>query len=594
MLVIALQPRDLLFFGIFIIANLFLLRILAEPSIGPVRYQYAGFDWQTAEHPLFVPSESKELTVELPLQLSWLHPNVFYVKPDDCMQQLVINDVVFKGESENFCDYSTLGQPLDMSAYLKAGENLLRFTLVDNGGKGGLRITPSRTDGILLTLNLLLILSSAGLALLACALFAKSKLQRQLLSIFVGGSALRLLYMLSTHYFVRGHDTDDHIKYIRFVAENFAMPPASEGFVFHHPPLYYFIGALVMRFDFLLGRSHDEVILHDLQVLSLILSIATLGIAVWIAQKLFARQGAYAVLFLSVVATLPSLIFLAARITNGTLDILLGFLCFGLLVQWWQSRRPRDWYLLVICIAFASLTRINNLAFLPIAFLLFPLISRISWRKRVGHFMAGSLLFVLLTIWFPIHRFVTETDKSNMFSLGNNAMHSGLRLETTIENVFTFNPIAFLRVPFNHPWEDMARRQFFPEYFFRSAFFGEFQFPDIFVGLAEVLLFVASCALIFLVIGFWKAGILRIRESLPITLLFVLLFGAQMAYRVFAPYSANQDFRHSLLLLLPISYFILTGIQESPKSFAAFGRYLVVTMASLCAAFIVLLHFYES
>jgi len=590
--VISFRARDVLFFGVLIFLNLLFLRIVAQPSFGQATYQYAGFERRTADHPVFVPSQAEALTIDIPMQLAWLHPSTFYIKPDDCLEELTINGKAVQEERIRFCDFSTLGQPFDLSAYLIPGTNTLSFKLKDSGGNGGVRITPSRTDPLISMLNWSVTLFGMGLFMIFAIAITKDNQLRFLLLIFSVGTALRVLYLLSTHYFVRGHDTDDHIRYIRYVAENFSMPPASEGFVFHHPPLYYFFGALVVRLDYLLGRMHEATVLHDLQIFSLLLSIGALAIATWIARKLF-RSAPYQGFFLAIIATMPTLIFDAARITNNTLYVLLSFLAFGLLVQWWQTRNLRTWYCLIAAASLACVTRVSGLVFMPVIFGLMPFVTQTRWWKRIAHWFTGLLLFVALTGWFPLVRFLIEQNHQNMFTLGNKSMHSGLRLTTTFEHLVTFNPFAFLAVPFNHPWEDAARRQFFLEYFFRSAFFGEFQYPKEFVGIASTLLFFGTLTLLFLVIGFWRRGVLDWRKSAPFMLLFLLMFAAQVAYRVFAPFSANQDFRHSVPFLLPLAFFLVAGLEHSPKYLAPLGRYALTMLVSLCAAFILLLYFFE-
>jgi len=590
---IVLSPNNITFVSILVLGFLCVARLLAQPSIGTLTYQYDGHESKTGSHPLLVETESEKLTIQLPLYLSWLHPNKFFVKPDDCLEELRINGQVVSEPEIRFCDYSTLGRDINLKKYLQPGENTLLFIIKDGGGKGGLRLTPSRTDVVLFTLNIALVLFAAIAALLLIIAVGKNEQKRMLLTIFVTGAALRFFYLLATHYRVRSHDIDDHIRYIKYVAQHFWMPPASEGFVFHHPPLYFFFSALLVRFDQLIHRT-GELMLFDLQVFSFLISLATLGVGIWICRKLFPRVGPYAALFFSLLITLPALVFLSARISNNTLYTFFAFVSFGLLVQWWQSGKMRDWYLLLVVLSLAFVTRVSALVFFPVVFLLMPFHMKGSWIRKIGHSLAGILLVCILAGWFPAARFLLERDHANMLQLGNTTMHSGLLLPTRAPNLLTFNPAGFLTTPFNHPWNDAARRQYFPEYFFRSAFFGEFEFPKEFFNLAVLILAAATLLLPYFVYGFWKRGIGQWKKYLPISLLLFLMVGAQYWYRIFAPYSSNQDFRHSTPIILPIAFFLIAGIQDSAKPLGKFGRYLITILTSLCAAFIVFLYFYET
>lgn len=589
---IVLSPNNIAFVSVLVLGLLCIVRLLAQPSIGTLTYQYEGHERVTASHPLLVETEAQRLTVELPLYLSALHPNTFFVKPDDCLEELHINGQAVMEPEVRFCDYSTLGRDINLKKYLRPGENTLLFVIKDDGGKGGVRLTPSRTDGILLTLNIILVLSAAVAALLLIVAVGKNEQKRMLLTLFVAGAALRFFYLLATHYRVRSHDIDDHIRYIQYVAEHFWMPPASEGFVFHHPPLYFFLGGILARLDQLVHRT-NELLFFDLQAFSFLISLATLAAGIWICRKLFPKTGPYGALFFSIIVTSPVLVFLSARITNNALYTLLAFLSFGLLIQWWQSGRMKDWYLLLAVLSLAFVTRVSALVFFPVVFLLLPLRTKGGWFRKIGHLCAGACLVALLAGWFPATRFFLEQDPTNMIKLGNTTMHSGLLLPTRTSNLLTFNPVGFLTTPFNHPWEDAARRQYFPEYLFRSAFFGEFDFPDQFFNLAVLILLSATLLLPYAVYGFWKRGIGQWKKHLPVTLLLLLMSASQVWYRLFAPYSSNQDFRHSVPIILPIAFFLVAGIQDVPKPLSRFGKYLVTILATLCFSFLFLLYFFE-
>src|SRR5262249_53021449 len=143
----------------------------------------------------------------------------------------------------------------------------------------------------------------------------------------------------------------------------------------------------------------------------------------------------------------------------------------------------------------------------------------------------GFLLACILAGWLPVVRILIEANNSRTLSLGNQGMHSSLVVTNAARNFLTFNPFAMIRIPFNNPFDDATRRQYFWEYFFRSSLFGEFGFDQI-RHLARMLLTVALSLLPLLVVGFvrslWKA----FRAALPVTLTFVFLLIASVAYRV--------------------------------------------------------------
>ena len=107
--------------------------------------------------------------------------------------------------------------------------------------------------------------------------------------VFVAGLYLRFIYLAYTPYRVRGHDVIPHLDYIRYVAEHFAIPPRADGWQFYQPPLYYFLSAIWFRIGEGINRIEDALI-GDLQLFAFVISLAVLGIAIWIGRMLFNKM----------------------------------------------------------------------------------------------------------------------------------------------------------------------------------------------------------------------------------------------------------------------------------------------------------------
>jgi len=577
-----------------ILILLLLCKVFVSPSYGTVAYQYDNQEQKFGENPIFVNTESQYMTITVPVYLSVLHPTRFFIKPDDCLEQMEINGDLVQDSQIPYCDHTTLGKSLDLSSYVRAGANVFQFRVKDDGGLGGIRITAARFDTLLFFLNAVIVLFASLLVYIALTLRTSTNLQQKLAAIFVGGFALRAMYFLATHHFVRAHDVTDHIKYILHLAEYWSIPPASDGFVFHHPPLYYIIAAVWRQLWFLFGVT-GELLDWYIQFLSFLFSLGTMGVAIWLAMLLFPKKehSVPVLLFSGIIATFPSLIFLSARITNNTLYVLLSFIAIALLLRWWEQRSLRRWLLLIAIIALAFITRVSALLFAGVAFACLAIAQNVSWKQKWRYGVAGIGLFLLMTGWLPLVRFYMEDDPTNTLTLGNQTMHSGLLLETNITNMLTFNPFGFLQQPFNHAWEDYARRQYFWEYWFRSAFFGEFQFPDEFFGIGVFLLLTATLCIPFGIYGFWKAWTHKHILRWPLSLLTIAMIAAHLWYRLFAPYSANQDFRHSIPILIPILFFCIHGIDQTSPQIRRAGQMIAIAFIFLEAAFIGFLYFYE-
>ena len=65
------------------------------------------------------------------------------------------------------------------------------------------------------------------------------------------------------------------------------------------------------------------------------------------------------------------------------------------------------------------------------------------------------------------------------------------------------------------------------------------------------------------------------RHSLWFTAVTVLL--AHTAYRQYAPFSSSQDFRYSMISIVPFAYFLLAGIEGCSKP-VRIGCYVLLTL----------------
>ena len=574
-------------------AAVYQLQNYSQPEIGIVEYNFEGGEVQYGENPVFVKPENSKIYLRVPVKLGLIHISQFHFKPDDCIEDFYINDVRVDDSIAQFCDYSEIGPKLDLSPYLVRGENVFRFKIRDDGGLAGIRITPAKTAVPILISYLLFL---ALLIWLCVFVYKRLRFNTdvRMASIFLAGSLLRLIYVLATPFKVRGHDTDAHIDYINYVVDNFSIPPASGGFEYHQAPLYYFIVGIWTKLMRVVGFS-DSVILQQAQIFSLLISIATLAVGIWIGCLLFKKknEGIERYLFTSIIAVFPALIFLSARITNNGLHNLFVFLIFAFLIKWCLAKRSgKYWYSLCAVTALAFITKVGALLFLPVIGLSFIFKNKKNFRISIIRGILGLIIIILIAGWLPVVRFVVESDPQNSMTFGSQSMHGGLRLDSTIKNLTTFNPIGILQQPFNSPWEDEQRRQYFGEYFYRSAFFGEFSFSDDIKKLAVSILLISFVFIPMIIIGLLSDLVRKPTIYIPIALVALFVLLAQIAYRLYAPYSSNQDFRFSIALILPIAYYLLRGSNELPKTARTFVHACVVVVCINTALFISFLFFY--
>ena len=558
-------------------------------EFGAVSYRYDKNPKQTSSMPLSVDSDGSILTGSVHLHLMPIHSTHFTIVADDCLSQLTINTKVFPNDPDTPCDY-TQKRPVDLRNYLKSGENTLRFVIQDSGGKGGIDIQPSSVDPVVMLRELLLF------AIIALGIFIivrhVPKLRGSVLpKIFFVGVILRWSYFLATPSSVRSYDSGAHVDYIFYVLRQWNIPATSQGWESYQPPLYYFLSALWLQLTNILGLSGFSAETRT-QFLSVLFSVGAFLVALWIGFMLYPeeKQKGKLLLFGSLMATIPALLLMSPRIGNDSLFHLLAFLAFALLLRWWNTKgriSRRFWIASCITIALGILTKSNMLPILAIAWILL-VFKKTGWKEKVMLFGISAAILLLLTDWLYLLRFLTEGSLSIVGNVGN--LSSGLLLKSSLPHLLAFPPLLILQQPFNDPWADALGRQYFLTYLFRSAFFGEFSFSPL-LHLAQGMLALALIAIPIFVFGISRDLMKNARRSLPLAIAFIVLIASHFAFRIHAPFSPSEDFRFSILMVIPVIAFVIDGAYALPKWLRRLGLGVIWLLVLACTAFFILIPF---
>lgn len=537
--------------------------------------------------PIKLPQDTTgEHTVSFNLFVSQFHPDRFYFAADDCLQSLVINGRTVEGTAIPFCDFAR-GRTVDIGSYIYPGKNVIGAVMRNDGGEGMFDFKTATTDAAFL---FPFTLFAAAIIAYASYLLYVRKAKAWQFSIFwiaAVGIALRIYYFLGTPYWVRGHDTEGHIEYARYLIDHWSIPPIGQGWEFWQPPLYYLMIAIPAAVAGLAGVDAG-VQSRIMQLCGLIASALVLWIAYGIGKMSLHPKDRPTVfwIFLGVFAFLPGLVFFAARINNDVLTALLGFAAIAFLLRWWKSADWKNCSLLSVMIGLSLLTKNTNLLLVPIAGTCLLLRRKTPWKKKFSMGAASLGIIFLIAAWLPAYRAITSDHQGFVGNIGN--LHSGLKLDNKPHSYFTFNPVKIVAIPFNNAWSDDARRQQFPEYFYKSAFFGEFDFGNETKPLASLILLLSFIPLLLSLFGLGWSLRYKLYESLPFLAMGVFLLAGHAAFRFQYPYSPSQDFRYSVLVLLPFAHFLCIGISRiRPPVLQHLASILTGTFLLSCAVFLV-------
>jgi hypothetical protein len=147
-----------------------------------------------------------------------------------------------------------------------------------------------------------------------------------------------------------------------------------------------------------------------------------------------------------------------------------------------------------------------------------------------------------------------------------------------------------LKKPFNDSWSDASRRQYFWEYFFRSAFYGEYEFKEQAWIAVPLLLFALGLLPLFLY-GLFDGLYREAKHGLILFTMFFAILGAGIAYRFAFPFAPNQDFRFSLLLIVPFGIFALSAVRQLPVNLRSGAYTWIAACTVLSTIFLLALSF---
>lgn len=534
------------------------------PDFGTGTYAVNGQDPVRFTLPLRIPGDPQgNFEIRFPMRLGFLHPGSYLFVTDDCLQSVEVNGQPVTGAALPFCDYGRY-KVLHLGEYLHAGENTVTVRSTNAGGGAGLIVQTAPHDPLVIGLMALL-----GMVILWAVSAAMRPVRGAsddigILALAVGGIAFRFVYMLLTPVPLRGHDTDGHIEYIQYLVDNWALPPPNAGWEYWQPPLYYAVSALWYELGILLSWSSGAM-LFGVQVQSLLLSLVILAAGMWIAFAAFPGNAnrPERLHYTAIMAAFPGLLYLVAFINNDVLETALAFVFLAMLFAWWK--RPHShplWYGMAVMAALAVMTKSNGLLLLPIALLLLAIRGEIRWKERMLHGLAAVLIVASASAVLSTR---TDTSSVQRYMVGNIVSLNGpLAIPNDVESYVTFNPAGMLQYPYANPWDDGARRKYFWEYLFRSAFFGEWNFGE---PLKILCMWILMFALMLLPAGLWgmvDAVRRRLPDALPFFASLAVFAAGHMAFRWISPFSTSQDFRYSTAMLVPAAYFIVYGISRLP------------------------------
>jgi len=418
------------------------------------------------------------------------------------------------------------------------------------------------------------------------------KFDAWLIAILTSGVALYVSYLTYTDLSERNYDGPEHLWYVNFVAAHAQLPLPNSCTVCPHPPLYYVLSALGVRF---IKATHLTTVESGLQCLSLVFFLGfvlfgVLTIRCITSNPTAQRLGAVLIVFW------PATVINSIRVHD---DVLVATLVAGSLyfiVRWQKHDCAKNLYWAATLSGLGALTKPSTYAMTLV------LLAAVSWRyykdkfalaraKQVGFSLLISVLPILVAASTrtslhpstPCQRvFGRVCDASREHFVGNRWV-----------NYIYFDVHFFLEQPFliNDPYyksRDYVLNNFLKTSLFNSVPLGP-EFSDrLSSTLAIVLSYLTLGFLLYAMIGLLGVKAQQLRRQWVILVASVLLLGQLVALRVWVPLSMHADFRYVFPLIIPAGvYFswLVERYRRESRALFIVGNVLCLSLVTTSVVF---------
>jgi len=455
--------------------------------------------------------------------------------------------------------------------YLTKGINVITVTSLNKQENYSIAIAQHRSISEYLFLSLTIILPLCLAALKGFEfmvqnrkrIFKVTKNIPIIAYIIAAAILLRLFYFSSIGYIQFQHDYHEHIDFIKFFAENFALPLPHKGWEFPQQPLYYIISGIIYSLGTQL-RFQENQILFFISGLSCVLSSVALIYAYRLVRRLTSNTFVH-YLTVGFLAFTPSLIYMSTRINNDSMTASLAVIALFYIVASYQNKFQKYFIPALLFSALALLTKLSAITIWLLFFiLLIPCYFKtpVKLRSRLFHY-SWLGIFLLGFILLKSYSFA-----AGEFVLINSGIWPGQDLRPLDANYFLSFNFSELLSRAHAFWADkettLISRSFFT-YQYGTMLFGEFDY-SYWKGMDRHLTITMQIIIILAILI--PAGLLvtifRKKSFIEICLLLMVVANVALIIKFIFEYPSTSatDFRYYAPSLFPIGYLMATGLDN--------------------------------
>ncbi len=414
--------------------------------------------------------------------------------------------------------------------------------------------------------------------------------------IFALGFVFRLVYGISTDFYVRQHDLDvnypsGHYAYIKrfYFGEGLPEVNTENSWQFYQPPAWHFLCAVFLRIQTFLKIPIKNAF-ENLQMISLFCSSAMMFLS-YRLFKMFGLKDVPLCIACSIVAFHPTFIILSASINNDILSITLSLVSVILALKWYREPKLKTIVILALSIGISMAVKISaGLVSVGIA-TLFAI--RLFGKKHknklnlVGQFSLFGVICVPIALWWQIRNLILFNVPITYVPKLSEMSNQYIGFRTVSERLFDFSSLS----ESVYPLRVLSSQTF--EYFeyniplgaLKTSVFGEYYlgqnskftliFANILFWTAFVIAVLAIIGAVLMIFRAFKDK--KCENFLPSELIFTLIciFTIVVSYLKFCfdyAHFCTMDFRYITLCIVFGALYLGLLLNDVSKNNKMFGK----------------------
>ena len=371
--------------------------------------------------------------------------------------------------------------------------------------------------------------------------------------------------LLTIPYNKYAMDIAGHINYIRYIAQNYALPNPYNCIECQQQPLYYIIAATAYNLGKYAGLSEPLTAVR-------FLSLLFYNVFLWFAIRLIrenTRTNATYYVAVGIGSFWPLGIIKASAINNDIPLYMAEIISFYYLLSWHHRPIPRSLSLAILWSAIAILFKNSGIiaaGTTASVVLCSGYRQRVCWRlfyhPRIVSTTLLALCLISLSFSRPYYYYrIVEHKSESLLISRTQELSKTLVVSNSPHYYLNFDLNTYLTQPFFTPFDDVTGRQYLWNTLLKSSLFGEYLWKSPTIALTMSQLELAMLGYMLLSWVAYAIGRPLIGCN-PLMLFVSIQLLAITVFRAFYPYACHQDYRFIYAITPIMAIFYAKAIES--------------------------------